>query len=216
MRWYFLSDTQERIPTSEDQIPSLVTAGLLRAQSLVWPEGAADWKALGELKPDLFTASNQAFRPSAPAASQAVASHQLTRSLAQRYAWMVSCAGLFLLVGLGCVRLAVSMGFLIRHEWAESHSLEFSKGAGHAVAWPIVWLCLLIFTALATGWLARLLFQGANQLRLGLQLGESSLSERGLQSLGKFFTLLTITILMVSLGVAMIAQFSDAAAVIKL
>jgi GYF domain 2 len=209
MRWYFLSDTQERIPTSEDQIPNLVSTGLLRAHSLVWPEGAADWKALGEIRPDLFTGGNHAFRPSPQAAGKALATHELTRTLAQRYGWLVASSGLFALLGLGCIRLAVAIGFQLRHAWTEAHSLEVSKGAGQALAWPIVWLCLSIYSALALAWLGRLLFQSANQLRQGLQLGESSLSGRGLESLGKFFTLLTITILIVGLGVAVIAQFSD-------
>ncbi len=54
MRWYYLSDRQEQIPTTEEQFASMAAAGLLKPQTMVWKDGMVDWISLGEIRPDLF------------------------------------------------------------------------------------------------------------------------------------------------------------------
>ncbi|MBP7948337.1 MAG: DUF4339 domain-containing protein [Verrucomicrobiales bacterium] len=65
-RWFFLSDKQEQIPTSEDQIRSLAYNGIVRPQTLVWREGLTEWVSAGELKPELFSGLGAAPTPTGP------------------------------------------------------------------------------------------------------------------------------------------------------
>jgi hypothetical protein len=206
MRWYFLSDTQEQIPTSEDQLPSLVASGLLRAQSLVWPEGTGDWRALGELKPELFTTNSvsRAQLPSAPKL-QAFAAHQVARPLTQRYGWLVTCGGVLLVLALGCLVVAVMGGVGLFKVWQQqAHNLEGAGAASAPLGWMAARCGLEIFEGVMGTWMGLVLILGANRLRHGQLLGEAVASEMGLQALGKFFVLLTITVIVSALFVGVV------------
>jgi hypothetical protein len=209
MRWYFLSDTQEQIPTSEDQLPNLVASGLLRSQSLVWPEGSGDWQALGELKPELFT-TNSVSRTQLPSAPklQAFAAHQVARPLTQRYGWLVTCGGVLLVIGLGFLVVSVMGGAGIFRIWQQqAKNLEGASAASAPLGWMAARCVLEIFVGVMGAWMGLVLIQGANRLRHGQLLGEAVASEMGLQALGKFFVLLTLTVIVsaVVIGVVTLA-----------
>ena len=197
MRWYFLSDTQEQIPTTEDQLAGLVGSGLLRAQSLVWPEGTADWKTLGELKPELFSgqiiARSQHGQFSKPTAS--AAAHQLTRPLTQRYGWLVTCGGLLLVLGVAFFIVAVLGGVGVFRLWSQQNNPVDGLGsAGVSIGWQIANCVMLVFQGVMAAWMGLQIILGANQLRQGQLLGVAAASETGLQALGKFFSLFVVTI----------------------
>ena len=55
MRWYYVNEAHERLGIEESDLPVLIGAGLVRAQTLLWQPGRTDWATAGELKPELFT-----------------------------------------------------------------------------------------------------------------------------------------------------------------
>ncbi len=63
-QWYYLTDRQERLAVSEDQMSGLAATGLLRASSLVWKRGMKDWVPCGEVKPEIFTAATRSLAQS--------------------------------------------------------------------------------------------------------------------------------------------------------
>ena len=54
---YYSGPNRQPVIVTETEIPALVANGTVRAESLVWMEGMADWKPLKEVRPDLLTAA---------------------------------------------------------------------------------------------------------------------------------------------------------------
>lgn len=48
MSWFYAVDGQQRGPVSDDEFTRLVQTGAVRANTLVWREGWADWRAYGQ------------------------------------------------------------------------------------------------------------------------------------------------------------------------
>jgi hypothetical protein len=51
MNWYYAEAGQQVGPVTEEELLRLVGTGSIRADTLVWHEGLANWQAYGELKP---------------------------------------------------------------------------------------------------------------------------------------------------------------------
>lgn len=54
---YYSGPNRQPVIVNDTEIPALVANGTVRAESLVWMEGMADWKPLKEVRPDLLTAA---------------------------------------------------------------------------------------------------------------------------------------------------------------
>lgn len=124
MRWFFLSDKQEQIPTTEEQLRGLAANGILRPQTLVWREGMSDWTSAGEIKPELFSGISANSAPVGPVSDRpienpsSVGPRQISgpppiptvrtasgvrgmmESLALRTGWMQTTAVLWMLISL--------------------------------------------------------------------------------------------------------------------
>lgn len=50
MPWYYEADRQQRGPVTDVEFAKLVQAGVVRAETLVWQEGWADWRAYGQAR----------------------------------------------------------------------------------------------------------------------------------------------------------------------
>ncbi len=95
MRWYYLSETQETIPTTEDQLPLLASQGLIRPTTALWRTGLVGWASAGELQPGLFSG------PLPVEATLRKPSHRVAEGIGSRAIW-VTLAGAFAAV-LGLV-----------------------------------------------------------------------------------------------------------------
>lgn len=51
MPWYYAEDGQQKGPVSDEQFQSLVAAGAVRPETLVWREGMANWAPYGTVLP---------------------------------------------------------------------------------------------------------------------------------------------------------------------
>jgi hypothetical protein len=195
MRWYFLSDSQEQVPTTEDQLAGMVSAGLLRAQSLVWPEGAADWKSLGELKPNLFTGAMplQGSLPGSKSVVAALSANMVAQPLASRYTGLVSCGGVLLLAGLAWLAIS-SLGCAehARTYWQQRNNLE--TGNAGTSGWEWVRCIGGIFQGIMGAWMGLVLIIAATRLRHGQLLADAGALQVGLEKLGKFFALLLVLV----------------------
>ena len=49
MQWYYSLNAQRIGPVSAAEFEILIQAGTIKADTLVWREGMANWKALGQL-----------------------------------------------------------------------------------------------------------------------------------------------------------------------
>ena len=79
MQWFFLSDTQEQVPVSEEQMASLVQTGVIRSNTMIWREGMPQWVSCSEVKPELFAqpqAQSQPLRAAPVIGAAATARHQ--------------------------------------------------------------------------------------------------------------------------------------------
>lgn len=56
MEWYYAANDERRGPVPASEIASLVTAGKISRQTLVWKQGMAEWKTAGDA--GLFTEAN--------------------------------------------------------------------------------------------------------------------------------------------------------------
>lgn len=196
MRWYFLSDKQDQIPTSEEQFPALAGQGVLRAQTLVWHEGMADWKSLGELKPELFGESVVG-RSAGLVSSARVVSFRPADALARRVGWII-CAGVFLqLFGLLGLIEGIMRAVAMYQEWnAAVHAAEPIKPTV-TLAWIIaITSTKVIFAALGL-WLGGILALAAARIRQGHRTGDTVTTEDGLRLLGAAFILFSFGLILV-------------------
>ncbi len=207
MRWFFLSDTQEQIPTTEDQLPGLVQEGILRSQSLVWQEGTEDWRTLGECQPELFP-PGAAARTTPAVVTRTPAVYQLTSALAQRHRWMAAAGVLMVGLGLGILVVAALLGATLVQQWrVQSATLEAAQMAGSRVSWAVCRVVFLVVQSAGWIWMGALVLRAMTQLRVGILTGEWSASQAGLRALGKYFFVLSITLVLAALGGLLLVGF---------
>jgi hypothetical protein len=193
MRWYFLTDQQEQIPTSEEQLPSLAGQGVVRPQTLVWHEGQGDWKSLGEIKPELFSAGPVLRSSSLVAGLNRRTLQRSTDHLARFAPWMIALGALSCGFGIWGI-IYSSIQFMNGYESWRVVSESVEGGVK-----PTVNIGLLVGALL--GWLfysAGSIWFGITALKAGAKLtqggssGEVAPTEEGLRLTGKCFLLLTI------------------------
>jgi len=51
MNWYYAEGQQQRGPVSEQELADLVQGGVVKADTLIWREGMANWQPYGQVKP---------------------------------------------------------------------------------------------------------------------------------------------------------------------
>src|SRR6185436_3225687 len=52
MNWYYVEAGQQAGPVPESELDGLVRAGRIKADTLVWHEGMANWRPFWEAKPE--------------------------------------------------------------------------------------------------------------------------------------------------------------------
>jgi len=57
MKWYYVENGQQAGPVEETEFPQLLRAGKLRADTLVWREGLANWEPFSQACPNEFAAT---------------------------------------------------------------------------------------------------------------------------------------------------------------
>lgn len=188
MRWYFLTDNQEQVPTSEEQIVAYAGQGILRPHHLIWHEGQADWKSLGEMKPELFSAG-PAFRSDAAVGKRVGKEGEFTPDGFARYVgWMIA---------LAIVLEVVALVFLLdgiatwREMWRAKDGWNASGPAGAspqlvATSWLVALGVMSSLVSLLLAWTGILLSRSASDLLRGKESGQAFLKERGKQRLGQF------------------------------
>lgn len=58
MQWYYVRDNQRQGPISEAEFQSLVTSGVIQADTLVWRQGMSEWQPYAKVFPGAATAAN--------------------------------------------------------------------------------------------------------------------------------------------------------------
>lgn len=58
MKWYYVANGQQAGPIEETEFPALIRTGKLRADTLVWREGMADWEPFSKACPQEFAAAS--------------------------------------------------------------------------------------------------------------------------------------------------------------
>ncbi|HEU5079285.1 MAG TPA: RDD family protein [Opitutaceae bacterium] len=53
MQWYYANDNQRMGPVGEEEFQRLVTSGIVRADTLVWRQGMANWMRYAEVAPTI-------------------------------------------------------------------------------------------------------------------------------------------------------------------
>jgi hypothetical protein len=51
MSWYYAQGDQRKGPVTEAEFDTLIAAGTITAETLVWKEGMANWAPLKEVRP---------------------------------------------------------------------------------------------------------------------------------------------------------------------
>lgn len=57
MKWYYVENGQQAGPVEETEFPQLIRTGKLRADTLVWREGLANWEPFSQACPNEFAAT---------------------------------------------------------------------------------------------------------------------------------------------------------------
>jgi uncharacterized protein (TIGR00266 family) len=65
--WYYAIGTNQRESAPETALPSLVAGGIIKASTLVWTEGMAQWAPASEVLPQLFATPAAGAPPPLPA-----------------------------------------------------------------------------------------------------------------------------------------------------
>lgn len=198
MRWYFLSDKQEQIPTTEAQFSALAAQGVLRPNSMVWHDGMAEWKALGELKPELFAA--ELAGTERRIASRSTVSSIATlpaEQLTKRSSWLAASGIIFVLLGFtGLIKFAIDAWHLYNRWHTQQVSLEGNPS--FAFPWSYAaWLVLMLLGSFLLRKSGMLLTHAAIHLRNAGNNRDLDRLEQGLTHLGKFFVQLTLLISLV-------------------
>lgn len=66
MKWYYVENGQQAGPVEETEFPQLVHLGKLRADTLVWREGLANWEPFSTVCPQEFAATGAAPSAASP------------------------------------------------------------------------------------------------------------------------------------------------------
>ena len=74
MKWYYVENGQQAGPVEETDFPALARAGKLRADTLLWRDGLANWEPFSTACPQEFAALAPALSAGTPAAVAAAAS----------------------------------------------------------------------------------------------------------------------------------------------
>ena len=67
MKWYYVENGQQAGPVEETELPQLLRAGTLRADTLVWREGMANWESFSKACPNELAATTAAVTAGAEA-----------------------------------------------------------------------------------------------------------------------------------------------------
>ena len=102
MNWYYAAGGQQQGPVDDAQLDALIAAGTVRADTLVWREGLANWQPLRDARPGAGGAPPMAVPPVGGAAAPAPGADQVrcvecgnlfTRDNAIQYGTVWVCAG---------------------------------------------------------------------------------------------------------------------------
>lgn len=187
MRWYFLTDNQEQVPTSEEQIAAYAGQGILRAHHLIWHEGQGDWKSLGEIKPELFSAG-PLFRSDAAVANRVGRVNELASDGLTRYlGWIIALA---ILLELGALILMLESIAFLREIWKikevyDTAGLGWVNPLQGAPTWLVGFGVMSGVTALLLASSGIFLMQSAADLRRSEESGQAFLKERAVQRFGR-------------------------------
>lgn len=64
--WFYVDSERQRHQVTEDQLEGLVSSGIIRADTLVWAEGMANWVPATQSFPHLFSKATPSAPPSLP------------------------------------------------------------------------------------------------------------------------------------------------------
>ncbi len=75
MNWYYVENGQQKGPVTQDQLDELARQGTIKADSLVWTNGMANWLPYSQARPGsgaapVATVGGAAYAPSMPAGDQ--------------------------------------------------------------------------------------------------------------------------------------------------
>jgi hypothetical protein len=186
MHWYYLTDRQERVPVTEEQLLPLASGGVIRPNTLVWREGLAAWSTCGEVRPDLFA-------PPVSSAQQAAAGDAAmllaSRALADYSPWMGVFSAVLLVSGglvMACTA-ALATGWIFDLGWFREMMRQVTTDGTvlPSHGWPalaggvILSLCLLIPGSM--------LAVAAGQVKRAARRGDGSVLSASLRNLGRFF-----------------------------
>jgi hypothetical protein len=203
MQWYYLSDSYERIPVSEEQFGALAARGVVRPATPVWRKGMADWTACGEVKPEIFlegvTRASEERNPLADNMALRGTVIGLGRALAAYNGWIrVLGGGLLVLASCAGGLLAWEFWLLVTHGfegWIEACP-ALAPAKEHA--WfPWLMLSLQALTAGLTVWSGLLLLQAAGKARRAMDSGSESVLTSALRDVGRHFLVAAVVIVLV-------------------
>jgi GYF domain 2/Family of unknown function (DUF5362) len=219
MHWFFLSDRQEQIPTTEDQIPTLVANGVIRPNTMLWREGLANWITAGELKPELFAnLPVQIHSPQPARATQGIRNPQSTATrnpyaapqavaggreggssslkeyvypIGRSNGWIYLCSVVQTLVGLAFTAFWVWILIMLMKD----KELVRIYSAVKILIPFVAIISLFIIIGLMLAWMGIVLFQAASRLGNAYSLGSKDDFYGGLHSLGTYFKLMGMIVL---------------------
>jgi len=202
MLWYYVTDRQERLAATEEQLPALAGSGILRPTTLVWKKGMVEWISAGELKPEWFAAGPAIPADGAPGAvarpvedSGLVA--ELARTLRGYAGWVEVSGWLHALTAVACVAVGTAVGYFA---WGKPERLmEWARRAPETLRplleqpwWTVAGLgagALLLF------FMGGQLIGGAVRVRRAENLQSRDDLRIALRSMGSFFRSTVLTLL---------------------
>jgi hypothetical protein len=160
MIWFYADDSDQQHEVREEELPNLVSAGKVRADTLVWNETMTDWQKCRAVLPDLFSG------PGTPPALTAAQRQQVAATYLapgqpgapQPTDAVAVCALIFGVLGLMCIQIfspvAIICGHIALKKANDSGDRSANKGlaiAGLATGYLglLVLLFILIFYGFA-------------------------------------------------------------------
>jgi hypothetical protein len=110
MSWFYISPTQERLPFTESEIPTLVRSGVLQAQTQVWQPEQDGWMAASEVSPSWFQPSSDGSAPDGAAPVKTM--REMVGPLLAQRAWFV-ITGVFLVLAAVLVLILITSSFVV-------------------------------------------------------------------------------------------------------
>jgi hypothetical protein len=185
MRWFYLSEIQESIPTTDTQLPELAQQGILRPTTQMWRTGMAGWASASELHPALFASHPPVARKQA---------QQQFRGLLGKAVWGViaGVAGMVATSFAAVYQMWYAFS-LLRVRGSEELlgdevKLAMERNFGADMRLPVffivlralLWIVVCVCLALAALWVC----QGSASLRAGQLHGQTWLLDKGATGLG--------------------------------